>query len=188
VLIPATEVAEESVAAAAYRQLGDVYKAMAEPDAAIEMYREALRRKPEWASTRAQVGYLLRYRGRWAGAAMEMLEAAKRKSRYSQNLERDLPETCYLGALESHERGKDRLALLLLEGARKRRSPYPAADHYKAYLLSLSGEHDRALQLMESVARQSPAAPLVAENLERARNREPLRVPATMRQALAERR
>jgi tetratricopeptide (TPR) repeat protein len=165
-----------------------VYKAKGQTDAAIEMYREALRRKPEWASTRAQVAYLLRYRGKWAGAALEMLEAAKRSSRYSQNLARDLPETCYFGALESHEKGKDRLALLMIEAARRRRSPYPAADHYMAFLFSLRAEHDRALPLMEAVARQSPGMPMVAENLERARQREPLLPPTTLQQALAERR
>jgi len=185
VLLPATEAAEESVAAAAYRQLGDIYKARGNIDTAIEMYREALRRKPDWASTRAQVAYLLRNRGKWAGAALEMLRAVKVKSRYSQNLARDLPQTCYLGAIESHEQSNEKLALLLLEGARQWRDPYPAADHFEAYLRSLAGEHDRVLLLMEAVARQSPAAPLVAENLERARNREPLAAPTTLSQALA---
>jgi tetratricopeptide (TPR) repeat protein len=185
VLLPATDAAEESVAAAAYRQLGAVYRTMNELETAVMMYQEALRRKPDWVPTRVQLAYLLRHLGRWSGAAVQMLRAAQSSPRYAQSLARELPETCFLGALQAQENGAGRLALLLLEGARRQRTPYPAADHYLAYLSSLNGEHTRALQLMESVARQSPSAPLVAENLERARRQETLLVPQTLRQALA---
>jgi tetratricopeptide (TPR) repeat protein len=183
VLLLATDVAEESVAAAAYRQLGFLYKAMNHPGSAVMMFRESLQRKPSWAPLRLELWRLFLYEGDWRSAAIEINEAAESQPAYKTSMAGDLARTNYLAAVVAFENGEKTLATWFALAAVRYQSEFPEAQHYLAYIRSREGDWEAARRLMDSVVSQRPDDGLAAANWDRTRREEILVAPAS-RQSL----
>jgi tetratricopeptide (TPR) repeat protein len=179
ILLPATDVREESVAAGAYRQLGFLYKAQNYPTAAIAMFEQALARKPSWHSLELQIVRLLRYEGDFHAAAVRLNHLTREVPSYAGSLSREIAQTNLLGGVQSFELGEPDFARNMLSIAMGDPKTFPAAAHYLAYVESRVGNDTEALRLLIDLERRGLADSAALANLERARAGEDLAAPTT---------
>ncbi len=178
VLLPATDAREESVSAAAYRQLGFIYKAQSYPDAAIGMFEEALVRKPRWRALDLEIARLLNHQGRYHDAAIRFNKLIGDDPTYEDRLEAEVPEAFLRGGVQSIERGEPGFARYLLTAAMQHRSTMNRAGHHLAYLEWKEGDGAAAVRLLEDLEQRGFADAAMRANLERARAGEVLEPPA----------
>ena len=177
VLLPATDAREESVSAAAFRQLGLLYKAQNYADAAIGMFEEALLRKPTWYALDLEIARLLRHLGRYHDAAYRMNELTGKDPSYASRLGSELGETNLLGGVHSYELGELAFARQMLSVAMEHPSTLARAAHHLAYIEAASGNGAEAVRLLEDLDQRGLADADVRANLERARAGEELIAP-----------
>ncbi len=179
VVLPATESREESVSAAAYRQLGKLYKAQSFPAAAVGMFEEALVRKPRWRTLELEIVRLLRHQGEWHEAAMRLNELAAKDGSYARRLDAEIAESNLLGGVEAFERGGVEFARNMLGRALEHPSEIARATHMLAYVEAVSGRREVAVGLLEDLVRRDLGDDAIRANLERAESGEDLVVPLT---------
>lgn len=177
VLLPALDAREESVSAAAYRQLGFLYKAQNYPEAAIGMFEEALARKPRWRNLNLEIARLLRHQGHYHDAAMRMNRLTGEDPSYNQRLGSELAQTNLLGGVQSYELGEVEFARHMLALAMEHPSTLPEAAHHLAFVEASVGDRAAALRLLEDLERRNLASAEALANLERARSGDALIAP-----------
>ncbi len=180
ILLPATDAREESVSAAAYRQLGFIYKAQSYTDASIGMFEEALARKPKWYSLDLEIVRLLRHEGRYHDAAVRLNRLVRAQPSYGSRLGKEVVQTNLRGGVQSFEQGEPDFAMHMLKVAMGDPKTLPMAAHYLAFVYSRSGENAEAIRLLEDLERRGLASAAARDNLARARAGEALVVPTTV--------
>jgi protein O-mannosyl-transferase len=183
VLLPATEAREESVSAAAYRQLGFVYKAKGYPDAAIAMFEEAMQRRPKWSSLHLQIARLMRHNRRFHDAAFRLNVLVGREPDYANRLGDELAQTNLLGGVESFERGEVEFARHMLSVARGNPKTLVAATRYLAYVEARSGDRERAIALLADLEQRGLIDTAGSAELERLRAGEEIDAPLSTPQS-----
>ncbi len=179
VLLPATDAREESVSAAAYRQLGYLYKAQGYPFAAVGMFEEAVARKPKWHSLEVQIVRLLRHAGEWHDAAVRLNDLVGTVPSYSSSLAADIGEINLLGGVESYEVGELDFARHMLAMAMQHAATFALAGHCLAVVEWKAGNRQRAVEVLEDLQRRGVADTAVAANLERLRAGEDPLIPTS---------
>ena len=169
VLLPATDTREESVSAAAYRQLGMIYKARGYPEAAIGMFEEALARKPKWYSVSLDIVRLQRHTGAWHDAAVRLNSLVQAQPSYATRLAGEIAETNLLGGVESFEDNEPEFARHMLSVAMENASTLPMAAQYLAYVEAETGNREQSIEILEDLSQRGLGGSLVGENLDRAR-------------------
>ena len=179
VLLPALDAREESVSAAAFRQLGFLYKAQSYPYAAVGMFEEALERKSKWQSLELQIVRLLRHAGDWHDAAFRLNNLVHEVPSYQARLGAEIAQINLLGGVQSYEAGEPEFARNMLEIAMQHGSTLRLAGHMLAFVEWRSGKKDRSLELLEDLQRRGVADPALIANLERARSDQDLLPPTS---------
>ncbi len=182
ILLPATDAREESVAAAAYRQLGYIYKGQGYPEAAITMFEEALVRQRKWRSLDLQIARLLRHDGRYHDAAVRMNRLVREVPSYGERYRVEVAQINLLGGVHSFEEGEPDFTLHMLGIAMGDAKTVPLATHYLAFTHASLGNRAEAIHLLSDLERRGLADASALANLDRARAGEDLVVPATSRQ------
>ncbi len=177
ILLPATDAREESVSAAAYRQLGYVYKGQNYVEAAIGMFEEALARKPKWRSLDLQIVRLLRHSGEFHDAAVRLNRLVREEPSYGNRLGGEIADINLRGGVQSFERDEPEFALHMLSVATGYPQTLPQAAHYLAYVNSRIGNTGEAIRLLSDLEKRGLADAAAQANLERARAGEDLEVP-----------
>ncbi len=177
VVTPATEGREQSVVAAAYRQLGFIALSRRDAEAAQANFERAIQLMPGWVSVREQLGRMYAKQAMWFGAAGHFNEAIKRKPALKERLGPMAFEASYRSGITFYEQGKHRPAMRMFELALEYKPHYAPAHQYLALCYSAWDFWDKAEQEMEAAAAAAPTDQLIAENLRRARAREPLAAP-----------
>jgi protein O-mannosyl-transferase len=177
VLKPATEELEESVAAAAYMQLGMVYERRDDMPKTVEMLRAALRRKPDWAQLQAQLAAAYARAGFWYGAAGHYNTALRLNSRLLPRLGKTAADANLRAAANQLEESHTDTAEKLLSHALSYRPTDLTARHYLAVVSARNGEWERARGQLEALRQSQPGDPALLDNIERARRQEPLVPP-----------
>ncbi len=169
VLLPATDAREESVSAAAYRQLGYVYKAKGYPDAAIGMFEEAVKRRRKWRQLHLEIARLLRHSRRYHDAAFRMNRLVGMEPAYAERLGDELARTNLMGGVESFEKGEVKFAVHMLTIAMESPKTLAAASRYLAFVESTLGNRDRAIELLTDLERRDLLSADARSDLERLR-------------------
>lgn len=178
VLKPATEELEESVAAAAYMQLGMVYERRGDMPKTVEMLRAALRRKPDWSQVQAELGAAYARAGFWYGAAGHYNSALRLNSRLLPRIGNAAADANLRAAANQLEEGHPGTAEALLAYALNYRPTDLTVRHYLALVYAENGQWERALGQLEALKQSLPGDTVLLDNIERARRREPLVPPA----------
>jgi len=178
VLLPATDAREESVSAAAYRQLGLIYKAQSYPEAAIGMFEEALERKPKWLALDLEVARLLNHLGRHGQAALRMNQLVGVDPSYADRIGADLAMTNLRGGVQAFANNDLVFARYLLGVAMEHPATLARAAHHLAYVEAKSGNAADAIRILEDLERRGLADAAAQANLQRARAGEELTAPA----------
>jgi tetratricopeptide (TPR) repeat protein len=171
-LRPATHVEEESVRAAAHRQIGLIYLAKNDPSNAISELEEAARLKPTWASLHEQLAQIFVDTGMWYPAAGRYQRLFELKPRQPPSVLARAAEANYRAALAFLHEGKPQPAIKLLNSALKYRPTYAEARHYLAICYAADGQWDKAQAEIDRLARELPADLVIAENARRIHERQ----------------
>ncbi len=172
VLLPATDAREESVSAAAYRQLGKIYKAQNYPQAAIGMYEEALARQPRWHSVGLEIARLQRHTGAWHDAAIRLNRLVAREPAYATRFAGEIAETNLGGGVMSFEQNEPEFARNMLEIAMEHPSTLPMAARYLAFVEVSTGNRARAVEILEDLTRRGLGGADAARELDQIRSGE----------------
>ena len=177
VLQPATEELEESVAAAAYLQLGMIYERRGNNLSTVNMLHAAVRRKPEWAQLQAQLGAAYARVGFWYGAAGHYNTAVRLNRRLLPRVAASAARANLRAAANQLDEGKPEVAEDLLIAALDYQPGDVTARHCLAVVYARNGDWERAQAELEALQPSLPADPVLRDNLERVRKREPLTLP-----------
>ena len=177
VLQPATAELEESVAAAAYRQLAAIAEQRGDPWKAVELLREAVRRKPGWSTSHAQLAGVYARIGLWYGAAGHYNRALRLNSRLISSLGPAAATANKRAAAKQLEDGNAADARRLLELALRYQPNDLAARHYLAVVHATTGAWDQAQEQLAALRQKLPDDALLRDNLQRARDHQPLVAP-----------
>lgn len=177
VLLPATEELEESVAAAAYLQLGSVYEQRGDVARTVETLRAAVKRKPDWAQLQAQLGTAYSRAGFWYGAAGHYNTAIRLNGRLQSRLAASAADANLRAAANQLDEGKPQAAENFLNFVTTYRPNDLLARHYMALVYAQNGQWERAQAQLEALRQSMPADPTLLENVERAHRHEALVAP-----------
>jgi tetratricopeptide (TPR) repeat protein len=177
VLLPATDAREESVSAAAYRQLGLIYKAQNYSDAAIGMFEEALLRKPRWYALDLEIARLLNHAGRFHDAAVRVNKLIGDDPSYADRMGAELAQINLRGGVQSFALGETDFAKHMLGVAMEHPATLSRAAHHLAYVEARSGNVAEAVRILEDIERRELADAAMRANLERAIAGEELLAP-----------
>ena len=177
VLKPATAELEESVAAAAYMQLGMVYERRDNMPQAVEMLRAALDRKPDWSQVQAQLGAVYARAGFWYGAAGHYNVALRLNSRLLPRIGNVAADANLRAAANQLEEGRPEVADNFLIQAQILRPTDLTVRHYLALVYAKNGQWERALGQLEALKQSLPGDTILLENIQRAQRQEPLVPP-----------
>jgi tetratricopeptide (TPR) repeat protein len=164
VLRPATHEEEESVVAAAHRNLGFVYVAKNDPTNAIAELEAAAQIKPDWVSVREQLAQLYTDLGLWYGAAAHFNAFLRLRPRQPASVKTRAAEVNYRAGVVFLHSGKPNAAVRLLLHALDHRPNFPDARHYLAISYAADGKWEQAQAEIARLAAQRPGEPLIAEN------------------------
>jgi tetratricopeptide (TPR) repeat protein len=173
VLKPATENLQQSVAAAAHRQLGFVYLLKQQPAHAEFELRQAVELMPEWASVRLQLGRLYADQGLWYGAAGRLNEAIRLDPKLAGRFGRQAADANYRAGIVLFEQKKLQPATALFRHAVEYQPDFAAARHYLAACYAAREQWDAAREVLAELARLRPDDSLVEENLNRVEAMQP---------------
>lgn len=177
VLLPAIDAREESVSAAAYRQLGFLFKAQNYSEAAIGMFEEALARKPRWRNLHLEIARLMRHQGRYHDAAMRMNRLVGEDPSYAARLGSELAQINLFGGVQSYEQGEIPYARHMLSVAMEHPSTMAEAAHHLAWVEARAGDDSAALRLLEDFEKRGLVGDAAVANLERLRAGQPMLPP-----------
>jgi tetratricopeptide (TPR) repeat protein len=177
VLTPATEVIEESVAAAAHRQLGYVHLLKGERYNAEYEFQQASKLMPQWASVHLQLGRMYAEQGLWYGAAGQLNDAIRLDPKLAARVGQQAADVNYRAGVAFFEQKKMKAAAIMFRHAVRHRPDFSAARHYLAVSYAAREQWDRAREELEELSRLSPNDSLLAENLKRAEEKRPLLKP-----------
>ena len=177
VLKPATEELEESVAAAAYMQLGMIYERRGETPKTVEMLSAAVRRKPDWSQVQAQLAAAYARAGFWYGAAGHYNTALELNDRLLPRLANVAADANLRAAANQLDEAHPDAAENLLTQALIYRPTDLTARHYLALVYAQRGEWERALGQLEALKQSLPADTVLRDNIERAGRQEALVPP-----------
>ena len=169
VLEPATKVLEESVVAAAYRQIGFIRQSRGDLDGALAAYGRALDLKRDWGVVNRQMARIHASRGEWGYAANHYNDLIERDPKMGAGVRVQAAEANFHAGVGMLEYGDHEHAVDFLEHAVRLRPEDAAAHHYLAVALSRLGRWDEAKEQLELAARYDPDDFLVYKNLLRAR-------------------
>lgn len=173
VLEPATKNLQQSVAAAAHRQLGFVYLLKGEPKNAEYELRRAAELMPQWASVQLQLGRLYADEGLWYVAAGRLNEAIDLDPKLADRIGRFAADVNYRAAVIFFEQKKLAAATVLFRNAVEHRPDFAEARHYLAACYAAREQWDAAREVLAELARLSPSDPLVDENMKRVEAMQP---------------
>lgn len=178
VLEPATHVLEESVVAAAHRQLGYIHLSRGQRDEAERELRQASKLMPRWASVHLELGRLYAQQEQWPGAAQQLNEAIRRNPKLRARVGRLAADASYRAGIVYFQGNRMRAAIDMFRHAVRYRPDFSAARYYLAASYAARQQWDDARKELAELQRQSPEDPLLDENMKRLQERRPLRAPA----------
>jgi protein O-mannosyl-transferase len=161
---PATHVQEESVKAAAHRQLGLVYLAQHDRSNATAELEEAAKLEPKWASVQEELAQLYTDEGLWYGAAARFNRLIELKPRQPANVIARAAEVNYRAGVLLLHSGKATAAARMLRFALQHRPNYSEARHYLAISYAAAGQWEKAQAEIARVATERPGDGLIEEN------------------------
>lgn len=167
VLEPATEVLQESVAAAAHRQLGFVYLLKGDRDSAGYEFSRAAELMPRWVSVHLQLARLYAQQGLWFGAAGQWNQAIQLDPKLAARVGEKAAIANYRAGVIFFEQKKMRAALTMLHYAVRYEPDFAEARQYLAVCYAAREQWDRAQEEMEELVRLNPDDSLARENLKR---------------------
>ena len=179
VLLVAIDAREESVSAAAYRQLGMIYKAQSYSEAAIGMFEEALVRKPQWRPLEIEIVRLWRHLGRWHDAARRLNDVVTADPSLAARMAGEVAETNLLGGVQSYELGEPFFARRMLSRAMEHPSTLTVAGKYLAYIEVERGNREEAVRILQDLVRRGLGGSSVERDLEQVRAGESLAPPVS---------
>jgi protein O-mannosyl-transferase len=177
VLLPATTVIEESVAAAASQQLAIIYEQRGDRMRSQEMLRTAVALKPGWSSVHQQLAAFYARSGFWYGAAGHYNEALRLNSRLLPALGAAASAANIRAAGEQLENGALDEALRFLQQALRYQPDSAVAHEFLVVVQARAGDWEAAQSGLDALARSRPDDPWVRDNMRRAHERQPLEAP-----------
>jgi tetratricopeptide (TPR) repeat protein len=178
-LRPATRVEEESVRAAAHRQLGLVYLAKQDRMNAIAEFEEVVKLKPTWISSQQQLAQLYVDAGLWYSAANRFNRLFALKPQQPANLVARAAEVNYRAGVSFLHIGKTRAAIKMLIWALKYRPEAKESRHFLAISYAADAQWEKAEETIAALAADLPEDGLVQENLRLIRARQTPMEPGT---------
>jgi tetratricopeptide (TPR) repeat protein len=177
VLEPATRGIQQSVAAAAHRQLAFVYLLKGQRvEAEFELARAA-ELMPTWASVHLQLGRLHADQGVWYKAAARLNEAIRLDPKLASRFGRQAADANYRAGIQFFEKKKPAAAAVWFRNAIEHQPNFAAAQHYLAACYAATQQWEAAQDTLAELARLRPDDSLVEENVKRAEAKQALLRP-----------
>jgi tetratricopeptide (TPR) repeat protein len=171
-LRPATHNVEESVRAAAHRQLAMVYLGKQDRMNAMSELEEVVKLKPTWTSSQQQLAELYVAEEMWYPGAARFNHLFEVKPQQPANVVARAAEVNYRAGVTFIHKGRARAGIKMLGWALKYRPTFHEARHYLALGYVLDGQWEKAEEEIDRLSRELPSDPLVKENARRIHARE----------------
>jgi protein O-mannosyl-transferase len=163
-LVPVIDSPEESVAAAAYRQLGYIYAAQKQFDFAATAFGESAHLKPQWVSTHLELAHIYTRKGYWGDASREYETALRLKPTLGPRVELAAAEVAHLAGVQLYERRLFKAAARSFQQAIEHRPDYAPSHHYLALAEAHRGDWQAAENEIAAAVRLAPDDALVRQN------------------------
>jgi tetratricopeptide (TPR) repeat protein len=171
-LRPATHNTEESVRAAAHRQLAMIYLGKQDRMNAMAELEEVVKLKPTWTSSQQQLAQLYVDAGMWYPAAGRFNHLFEVKPQQPANIVARAAEINYRAGVSFIRKGRPRAAIKMFLWALKYRSSYHEARHYLAISYALSDQWEQAEEEIARLVREMPNDSFIEDNARRIHERQ----------------